>query len=273
MIDVHMHIGRLYFEKPLTPSYLLEFMDKNGIEKAVLLPIENPEDTSYYVTTEYVLEVCKKHPDRFIPFCNVDPRRNKVYDVIKEYKERGCKGFGEVLCGLYVDDPRMQKIYEVCGELGLSIIFDLSGTTCLDEAGLPGFENMIRKFPETIFIGHGPHYWAEISADVKQEEFSSYPKGKIKKAGAVEKLLSQYPNAYADLSAGSGYNAITRDPEYGYKFLEQFKDKLFFGTDVCHVNQDVPIVPYIKNLLSESKISEIAYSKITEENTKKLLNL
>jgi len=273
MIDIHLHIGRLYFEKPLTSSHLLKFMDKNGIEKAVLLPIENPEDTSYYVTTEYVLKVCKKYPERFIPFCNVDPRRRKIYEVIKEYQERGCRGFGEVLVGLSVDDPLMQRIYDICGELDLPIIFDLSGTTCLDEIGLPRFEKMIKKFPETIFSGHGPHFWAEISADVKKNEFSSYPKGRIKRKGAVEKILAQYPNLYGDLSAGSGYNAISRDPEFGYRFLEEFQDKLLFGTDICHVNQDTPIVTYFKKILSEGKISKIAYAKITEKNAEKVLKL
>ena len=273
MIDIHLHIGRLYFEKALKPSHLLKFMDKNGIEKAVLLPIENPEDTSYYVTTEYVLKVCKKYADRFIPFCNVDPRRRKVYPVIKEYKERGCKGFGEVLVGLNMDDPRLQKIYEICGELRLPIIFDLSETTCLDETGLPRFEKMIKKFPETIFSGHGPHFWTEISSDVKKEEFSGYPKGKIKRKGAVEKLLAQYPNAYADLSAGSGYNAVSRDPEFGYRFLEEFQNKLLFGTDICHVNQDVPIIPYFKKALAEGKISQTAYAKITRKNAERILKL
>jgi len=273
MIDIHMHIGRLYFEPPLEPEYLLDFMDKNNIEKAVLLPIENPEDTSYYVTTEYVLEICKKYPDRFIPFCNVDPRRRKVPNVIKEYKERGCVGFGEMLCGLYVDDVRMQKIYEVCGELKMPIIFDLSGTTCLDEVGLPKFEQMIKKFPETLFIGHGPHFWAEISSDIKKEEFSSYPKGEIKNEGAVIKLLSNYSNSFADLSAGSGYNAITRDINFGYKFLEKFQNKLFFGTDICHVNQDVPIIQYIKKAHEDKKITQSVYEKITEKNIKKILNL
>ena len=271
MIDIHLHIGRLYFEeKPLTPSYLLKFMDKKGIKKAVLLPIENPEDTSYYVSTEYVLKVCKKYPERFIPFCNVDPRRSKVYEIIKEYQEQGCKGFGEVLVGLNVDDARLQKIYETCGELELPIIFDLSGTTCLDEIGLPKFEKMIKKFPETIFSGHGPHFWAEISSDAV---LSGYPEGKIKKGGAVGKILSKYPNAYADLSASSGFNAISRDPEFGYRFLEEFQDKLLFGTDICHVNQDVPIVPYFKKILSEGKISQAAYAKITRKNAERILKL
>jgi predicted TIM-barrel fold metal-dependent hydrolase len=145
MIDIHMHVGKLYFERALTPSHLLRFMDRNGIEKAALLPIENPEETYYYVTTDEVLKVCKRHPDRFIPFCNVDPRRGNsdtstdFYRMIKEYKERGCKGFGEELSSLYVDDPRLQKIYEACGELETPIIFHLDGLRNIDEKGLPRF--------------------------------------------------------------------------------------------------------------------------------------
>ena len=277
MIDVHMHIGKLYFEEALTPSYLLNFMDENEIEKAALLPIENPEETYYYVTTEEVLKACKKYPDRFIPFCNVDPRRGNAdtstdfYRIIKEYKEKGCKGFGEAMSGLYIDDVRLQKIYEVCGKLEMPIIFHIDGLRNIDEKGLPRFEKMIKKFPETIFIGHAQHFWAEISSDIKKEDFSSYPKGKIKEGGVVENLLFNYSNLYADLSAGSGFNAITRDPEFGYQFLEKFQDKLFFGTDLCHINQKVPIISYLKKSLKEGRISKAVYDKITCENAQKIL--
>ena len=39
----------------------------------------------------------------------------------------------------------------------------------------------------------------------------------------------------AELSAGSGANAMLRDPEYAIKFLTEFSDQLFFCTDsgVC----------------------------------------
>ena len=95
MIDIHTHIGKLMFKKELKLSQLLRFMDSQGIEKAVVLPIENPEETYYYVTTEEVLKACKRHPDRLIPFCNVDPRRGAsspstdFYRIIKECKEMG----------------------------------------------------------------------------------------------------------------------------------------------------------------------------------------
>ena len=272
-----MHIGRLYYfeKRALTPSYLLKFMDKYGIKKAALLPIENPEETDYYITTDHILRVCRRYLDRFIPFCNVDPRRcnadlsTDFYSILKEYRERGCRGFGEAMSGLYVDDPRLQKIYEACGRLSMPIIFHLDALRNIDEKGLPRFKNMIKKFPETIFVGHGQHFWAEISSDVKEGDFGEYPQGKVKRIGAVENLLSKYPNVYADLSANSAYNAITRDPEFGYWFLVTFQDKLVFGTDICRYDMDVPMISYLKG----ARISQDVYKKITEKNTKKILKL
>lgn len=272
-----MHVGRLYsFEKKaLSPSYLLRFMDEHGIEKAALLPIESPEETHYYITTEYVLGVCKRHPDRFIPFCNVDPRRGNAdlstdfHAILGEHKDRGCKGFGEAMSGLYVDDPRLQMIYEACGELGLPIVFHLDALRNVDEAGLPRFEAMIRKFPQTTFIGHGQHFWAEISSDAKAEDFGGYPSGPVKPDGAVGRLLAGYPNAYADLSAGSGFNAITRDREVGTRFLEDFQDKLLFGTDLCRRGQETPLIGYLK----DSGISRQAYDKISRLNAIRVFRL
>lgn len=275
MIDIHMHIGRLYNreKKALTPAYLLKVMDKHGIEKAALHPIESPEETDYYVTTDEVIRICKRHPDRFIPFCNVDPRRRNAdtttdfYAILKEYRDRGCKGFGEAMSGLHVDDPRLQLIYEACGRLGLPIVFHMDTLRNVDEKGLPRFERMIRKFPETIFIGHGQHFWAEISADAKEEEFSIYPKGRVLRPGAVERLLASYPNAYADLSAGSAWNAVTRDEEYGKWFLNEFKDKLIFGTDLCVYDMEMPMIAHLRSGI----LSPEAYEKIARLNALKVM--
>ena len=65
------------------------------------------------------------------------------------------------------------------------------------------WQKMLKKFPQTIFIGHGPHFWAEIAADLSKKDFQGYPKGKVKR-GALDKLFSKYHNLYGDLSAGSG---------------------------------------------------------------------
>ena len=43
--------------------------------------------------------------------------------------------------------------------------------------------------------------------------------------------MSDYPNLYADLSAGSGYNALTRDEEFTAGFFERHRKQIVFATD------------------------------------------
>jgi hypothetical protein len=47
----------------------------------------------------------------------------------------------------------------------------------------------------------------------------------------TDRLLSDYPNVYGDLSANSGRNALARDPEFAAEFLRRHRAKLMFGSD------------------------------------------
>ncbi|MFP3902675.1 MAG: amidohydrolase family protein [Armatimonadota bacterium] len=282
MIDIHMHVGKLYFDPEITPEDLLRWMDENEVGRAALHPIESPEETFYYVTTDYVLDVCAQHPDRFIPFCNMDPRRGPsdasfdYYRVLEEYRERGCVGFGECMSGLFMDDPRLQEIYDACGRLGMPIIFHMDASRQVDEVGLPRMEKMIKKYPDTVFVGHGQHFWAEISADVKRQEIGGYPDGPVAPGGAVPHLLETYPNAYADISAGSGLNALTRDPEFGYQFMQEHQHKLFFGTDICHVRQTrepQPNLEFFRQARSDGHITQECYDSIAEDNALRVFDI
>lgn len=283
MIDYHVHIGKIFYgRKPLTCSKLIKRMDENGIEKAVILPIENPEETHWYNTSDNVLRVCKRYKERLIPFCNVDPRRGLnsenekfIKNLIEDYAKKGAKGFGEVLANLPFNDKRMKNIYKICGELKLSIVFHLGGVPgkstigLTDEIGLPFIEEVLNEFPDTLFVAHGPGWWAEISGDVTPEERNTYPKGKIEKEGKVQYLLKNYPNIYADLSAGSAYNALTRDKEYGVEFLNNFYEKLLFATDYLYPEQELPIIDYLKNL----NIAEEKKRRIMSENAREILKI
>lgn len=273
IIDIHVHIGQLSYGTPGLPAgRLVRQMDKWGIDKAIVLPIENPEEVDYYITTYEVLRQCKRYPDRLVPFCNVDPRRRypgrfNPKPILERYMELGAKGFGENLAGIPVDDPMNQVIYQACGELGLCIVMHFDSWINRDEPGLPGFEKMLKQFPKTVFIAHGPHWWREISAQEASKD--GYPKGKVRRGGRAEKLLKKYANLYGDLSAGSGYNAITRDPSYGPGFLERCADKLLFGTDYLSPKQQCPIVDYIKTVV----ISRPARERILHGNARRLLRL
>jgi predicted TIM-barrel fold metal-dependent hydrolase len=128
VIDIHTHCGRLLFDKPyLSVDDLVKEMDRQGIDQACLMAVENPEEVDYFFTTEQVRASCARHPDRLIPFCSVDPRHRYPgsFDprpLILEYARRGCRGFGEVLAGVSIDDPGLQRIYAACGEASLPIV-------------------------------------------------------------------------------------------------------------------------------------------------------
>ena len=275
IIDFHTHIGRLFFShRVFTARKLLKRMDELGVSRAVVLPIENPEETVFYVTTETVLRAAKRYPERLIPFCNVDPRRGDPetfdpYPIIEEYVSRGCVGFGEELAGLKIDDYRLQRIYEAVGKLRLPIVMHLDAYRNVDEVGLPRFENMIKKYPKTIFVAHGPHWWAEISGNVKREDLSSYPKGPVTPGGKVDYLLKKYANLYADLSADSGFNALARDPKYAKEFLERNSGKLLFGTDLLYESQEIKILKFLEDI----NLSTKAYERILHRNAEKLISM
>jgi predicted TIM-barrel fold metal-dependent hydrolase len=58
-----------------------------------------------------------------------------------------------------------------------------------------------------------------------------YPKGPVTPGGLTDRYLSDYPNLYGDLSAGSGLNALTRDEDFTRDFLARHQDRLLFGSD------------------------------------------
>ena len=89
--------------------------------------------------------------------------------------------------------------------------------------------------------------------------------------GRLVELLRNYPNMYGDLSAGSGANAVMRDPAFGYKFLEEFQDKLFFGVDYCEPGNFMPLSQYLDDAVENGHISQKAYNKICRENLLALL--
>lgn len=284
MIDIHTHILTLWGEEPFTEKHLIKRMEELGIEKFAILPIIGPEGHYLIFRTEDVIDVYKRYPDRVIPFCNIDPRAGRndpdtdFSFLINTYKKAGCRGVGEVTANMYIDDPRCINLFRQLGRAGLPVIFHLYNKIggsygLVDDIHLPRLEKVLKKCPETIFIGHAMAFWSEISADVSEETRGGYPKGPVKKPGRLQKLLKKYPNLYGDLSAGSGFNAITRDPKYGYKFLKEFNKKLLFGTDLCHIGQETPIVDYFRKIKEEGILTSEEYENITHKNAERILKL
>jgi len=86
MIDTHTHLGQLVWDNPgLKPYQLLRWMDRNGIEEAVVMAVEVPEELDFFVPTKELLRMTKRHRDRLHPLCAVDPRHRypgRTYSVV-----------------------------------------------------------------------------------------------------------------------------------------------------------------------------------------------
>ena len=275
-IDVHTHLGQTWnHTKELTAGGLLEWMDANGVERAVVMPVVSPEAATFISTSDAVLEKTKPHRDRLIPFCCIDPRtsytggRHGLKHILNSYAERGAKGFGEHKVGLPIDDRRSLEVYGVCGELGLPVLFHLDEQRNTDEPGLPGLERVLKAHPKTVFIGHGPGWWASISGDVTAEDLGGYPKKPVAPGGAMERLMEHYPNLYGELSAGSGAGAIARDRKFGREFLIRRADRLLFGTDYLSPGQEVPQFELMKQMDLPADVQ----AKVARENAIRLLRL
>jgi len=288
LIDVHGHIGRVLPDRRefVDATNLIAKMDAWGIDKTCILALsEHPEGAYLEADTEDVLAACGRFPDRLIPFCLIDPRygnhpEKDFSHLLEEYVARGARGLGELLPKMEFDDPRCLNLYRQAGGFGLPVLFDMQdsdwGYGLRDAHGLPRLEHALRACPDTVFIGHGPTFWAEISAQVPADQRVGYPKGPVARGGAVPRLMRAYDNLWADTSAGSGYNALSRDPAFGLEFLDEFQDRLMFGTDSCRRSdliQPVPNVGFHQELREQRRLSAAALEKIDWRNAVRLLRL
>jgi len=142
----------------------------------------------------------------------------------------------------------------------------------VDDLGLPRIEKLLKKYPNLKLIGHSQCFWSEIDKNVTNENKSGYPGGKVK-AGRIVELMREYSNLYCDLSAGSGYNALSRDPEFAYRFIEEFSDRLMFGTDICSPSNVMLLSGWLDQAFADGYISESNYNKISRENAIRILKL
>jgi len=130
----------------------------------------------------------------------------------------------------------------------------------LDFASL---EVALTDYPDINYVAHGPMFWKHISTDATGGD-EMYPKGPVIGEGIVWRLLTDYPNLYADISALSGLNALTRDPLNARKFLSLFKDRILYGTD--------NFMRELGDFIHSLGLSQEAYKNIFGENASRLIN-
>ena len=293
-IDIHAHVTiypdivpklQVTGQRFLSAEEQIAFYDELNIESGVLLPIISPEGQWLQMSNENCYLAAKENPDRFMWFCNVDPRsaindeKSDLSYILEHYKALGARGVGELTSNMYADHPKMENLFSHCVKCDLPVIIHVSPSEgfnygIVDDIGLPRIEKELKKFPELKLIGHSQPFWAEMSADVSEALRNDYPTGKVKE-GRLPKLMREYGNLYCDISAGSGANALMRDKEYAARFLEEFADRVLYGCDFCAVTNrhQFELDKFLDGMVEDGYLSFENYKKIVRENAIKLLKM
>lgn len=282
IVDAHNHPNWHGYDA----RRILENMDEHGIDKMWLFTWEVPEDEyspAYHavlppgglgIPLDDVLAVGREAPDRFVLGYMPHPKRPDAIDRLKAAVDiHGIRTASELKVRLAFDDPDCLRLYEFCGDERLPITIHLDYPIDHGQgmyprpnwwygASLASLERALQACPGTVFVGHAPGFWAHISGDDRYAS-EMYPTGAVLPGGEVARLLRAYPNLYADLSAGSGLTAISRDRAFGKDFLIEFQDRLLFGRDYF----DTRLMDY----LSGMGLPEAAFDKIASGNAMRLL--
>lgn len=264
-IDCHIHVNWLgYDAKKLIGHY-----DSLGIDKVWLLTWEEVNGLTFHyqhLCFEDMWAAYKRYPARIIPFYAPDPRRPDAERALREAIKKGIKGFGECKVRVCLEDPDLNKLFRIAGDAGLPVLIHMDKPLPPNfdywyNYGIDGLGRVLEALPNTNFVGHGPGFWRYVSGD-EDHNMSEYPKGKVKPGGKLLKLLNRHKNLWCDISAGSGLGAISRDREWGKKFLINYCDRILYGTD-CF---DRTHLDYLEGLNLDARVMR----KIMGENAMSL---
>jgi predicted TIM-barrel fold metal-dependent hydrolase len=203
---------------------------------------------------------------------------NEVPDIegataeIERYLERGGVVIAEQKFGVDCDAPAMQRIYELAQAHGVPVLMHWQFK--MYNYGFERFYKMLEKYSRVTFLGHAQTWWANIDKN-HADQSVLYPKGPVTPGGLTDRYLSDYPNMYGDLSAGSGLNALTRDEAFTRDFLTRHQDKLVFGSDCSDADgggpkcQGAQTIAVIRRLAASDQVER----KLLYENAKRLFRL
>ena len=251
VIDCHLHI---YARTPEQVDEWVRTMDEVGIEKSVILTGSTGEAFDNLVDL-----YLGSYPDRFILYCGIDLENiddpgfsSRIVSELERCHGKGALGVGEISDKgfgitrdtsfprekrLHPDDARLDAFWKRCGELGLPVNLHVadhpSCWTPLDvfQERTPDYQHFnmyeldalhydellqirdrtLARHPDTIFIAcHLSNQGHDLAA--------------------LSQVMDRYPNLYLDTSARD--YEMGRTPRSSARFLEKYRDRIVFGTDM-----------------------------------------
>jgi predicted TIM-barrel fold metal-dependent hydrolase len=237
IIDIHQHLG--YSGR--SDDVLLSHQRSMGISKTILLPAGRPMNSASThqgssngleakcLGNEECYQFSRAHPESYAFGANEVPDAPDALKEVEKYLKLGAIIIAEQKFGVECDSSEMQTIYQLAADYRVPVLMHWQYQRY--NYGFERFHKMLARHPRTTFIGHAQTWWAHIDKAYEDNAANLYPKGPVTPGGLTDRYLSDYPNMYADLSAGSGLNALTRDEDHARAFIERHQDKLIYGSD------------------------------------------
>ena len=259
---------------------VLAHLHSQGIRKALVMSSgQSDPDTG----NSACRRMAQAHPGELGWMCNIDPDIDpaEVESCLAACKARGAVGVGELAVNEWINSPRITAVFEAAERLGLPVTFHMSPEPgfnygICDRPGLPLLEQALQKHPNLILVGHSQPFWLEISGDCPRSgnaARNAMGRGPVTPGGRVPALFARCPNLYGDLSAFSWSCAILRDEAFGLAFLEQYQDRLLFGTDTLNRHQTFPLGQFLDQAAADGRLSQAAYQKICRDNARRIYKI
>ncbi|WP_461785114.1 amidohydrolase family protein [Prosthecobacter sp.] len=279
VIDIHQHMN--YHLR--TDAHLVLHQKAMGVTKSIILPggtmVNRPSThegrsnglAAKCLGTAWARDFAQARPESYLWACNEVTDLSSAPAEIEMWLKQGACMIAEQKFKVECDSPESQKLYELAAAYNVPILLHFQHQTY--NLGYDRFHTMLTKFPKTVFIGHAQAFWGNI--DKNHDPKVNYPKGKITPGGLTDRYLADYPNLFADMSAGSGLLALTRDEEHTTAFFDRHQDKVLYGSDCAdHLGRG----PGCQGAATLAAIRKLAPSKAVErkilfENSKKLFRL
>lgn len=268
IIDIHQHTaysGRSNEE-------LIQHQRDMGVSRTVLLPAGRAYSLAVGAGgNDSVVALARQYPKEYVFFANELPDIPETKTVLEKYLNMGAIGIGEQKFYLDCDSKYIDLIADIAAHYQVPVLQHFEfGTYNL---GFEKFYKVLERHPKVNFIGHAQTFWGNIDKNLDQKVL--YPKTKVTPGGLTDRWLSDYPNLYADMSAGSGLNALLRDEDNARQFLQRHQDKLIYGSD-CNDRKagsakctGLKQIETIKRLSATPAIA----GKIFNKNSRKVMNV
>jgi len=229
IIDIHQHTN--YTGR--SDEELIRHQREMGVAKTVLLPAGSKYGLAADCGgNDTVMTLARRLPKEYVYFANELPDIQETRPVIEKFLRMGAIGIGEQKFPVEADSSYIDLIASIAEKHRVPVLLHFEFQHY--NLNIDRFYRVLDRHPKVNFIGHAQTWWCNIDKGCDQK--TMYPTGPVTPGGITDRLLSDYPNMYGDLSAGSGLNGMLRDEDHARDFLKRHQDKLLFGSD-CNDRQ------------------------------------